>query len=139
MSRYFKLSELTHSDTADRLGMSNVPNEEMTSHLLELMSVLDDLRSYVGCPIRVTSGYRCPLLNRRVGGSATSAHTIGYAADLQPVGLSFNVFKRMVLEWAKEAKFDQCIIERNSQTSWIHLGLYNCEGKQRHQVFSLNV
>ena len=73
-----------------------------------------------------------------VGGSPTSAHVIGYAADLQPIGDTFENFKAEVLRWLDTGvKFDQCIIERSKNTQWVHFGLYNRKGQQRGQQFSL--
>lgn len=141
MSRYFTLAELIRSDTAMRLGIDNIPDDVVLTHLYELMFTLDSLREYVGVPIKVTSGYRCKLLNKAVGGVSTSIHQIGYAADLQPIGMKFDVFTHKVSEWCMTHKFDQVIIERNKSTStrWVHFGLYDNEGKQRCRVFEMNV
>ena len=89
----------------------------------------------MGQAIRVTSGYRCAALNTAVGGSATSAHLRGYAADLQTTG-DFGAFRDFVTRWAKTSgvKFDQIIVESDGRTSWIHVGLYNSAGQQRGQL-----
>jgi putative chitinase len=72
-------------------------------------------------------------LNNAVGGSKTSAHTTGYAADLVPVNGKMTEFKTFVKEWLKDKKFDQYINEFSGSTEWVHIGLKNISGKQRKQ------
>ena len=139
MAKYFTLAEMLKSETAEKNKIQNIPSAEIEQNIEELLAVLDDLREFYGKPIKITSGYRCATLNKLVGGSPTSAHVIGYAADLQPVQGSFEEFKASVLEWLdkSEVGFDQCIIERNKNTQWVHFGLFNRKGQQRGQQFSL--
>ena len=139
MAKYFKFAEMLKSETADKNKIQNTPSAEVEQNIEELLGVLDTLREHYGKPIKITSGYRCAALNKLVGGSPTSAHVIGYAADLQPAQGSFEEFKASVLEWLDKSgvKFDQCIIERNKNTQWVHFGLYNRKGQQRGQQFSL--
>lgn len=138
MARYFKVAEMLKSETAEKNQINNTPSAEIEQNVEELLEVLDDLREFYGKPIRITSGFRCTELNKLVGGSPTSAHGVGYAADLQPMGDTFDNFKAEVLRWLDTGvKFDQCIIERNKNTQWVHFGLYNRKGQQRGQRFSL--
>ena len=138
MARYFTIAEMLRSETADKNKIQNTPSAEVKKNIEELLEVLDDLREFYGMPIKITSGYRCAELNKLVGGSPTSAHVIGYAADLQPIQGSFEEFKASVLRWLDTGvKFDQCIIERSKSTQWVHFGLYNRKGQQRGQQFSL--
>ena len=135
MPTYFTLQELLKSDTAKRKGIDNTPSFEVVDHLRELTEkILDPLRVAWGKPIRVSSGYRCPKLNAAVKGSATSVHMIGYAADLQTSG-SFNKFRDFVVEWFRSTctKFDQILLERDAKTGaqWIHVGLFDNNGRQR--------
>lgn len=139
MSKYFSLKEMTASETAKTQKIENIPPYEVEQNLKELMGVLDCFREYYGHPVRVSSGYRGQLLNKIVGGSPTSAHCIGYAADLQPIEGTFENFKGMFLEWLGTGiHYDQCIIERSKSSEWVHFGLYNREGKQRMQHFSMD-
>lgn len=139
MSKYFKLAEMLKSETAEKNQINNTPSAEIEQNIEELLGILDGLREFYGKPIRISSGYRCATLNKLVGGSPTSAHVIGYAADLQPIGDTFENFKAEVLRWLDTSGvgFDQCIIERNKNTQWVHFGLYNRKGQQRGQQFSL--
>ena len=73
--KYFTLKELTRSTTATAKGIDNTPTPEVEKNLTLLVdNVLDKLREIYGKPITVNSGYRCPELNKAVGGSATSDH-----------------------------------------------------------------
>ena len=139
MAKYFTLAEMLKSETAEKNKIQNIPSVEEEQNIEELLEILDGLREFYGKPIRISSGFRCTELNKLVGGSPTSAHVIGYAADLQPVGDTFENFKASVLEWLDKSgvKFDQCIIERSKSAQWVHFGLYNRKGQQRGQRFSL--
>lgn len=83
LSENFSLSEFTRSDTADRLGIDNTPSGEVVANLTELCrAVLQPLREAWGEPLRINSGYRCPALNKAVGGVKTSQHVTGNACDI---------------------------------------------------------
>lgn len=141
MEKHFTINELTFSETAKRNHIDNTPTGEIERHLNELIELLEDFRTSVGCPIRITSGYRCPKLNKLVKGSPTSAHLIGYAADMQPIGISFDEFKKRALKWqnATNRTFDQLIIEKSKTSQWIHLGMYNQSHEQRGMTFKMEV
>ena len=82
--KYFTLTELTKSATATRLKIDNTPTAEAKQNLVNLIDkILDPLREAYGKPIIVTSGYRCPKLNKAVGGSTSSQHMKGMAADIR--------------------------------------------------------
>ena len=141
--KYFELSEFVRSDTAKKKNIDNTPTFEIVEHLDELVDeFLDPLRAAYGMPIKISSGYRCPALNKAVGGAATSVHMIGYAADMQ-VGGSFTKFRDFVVEWVKKSgvKFDQLLLEKNTKTGakWIHIGLKNNSGQQRGQIKVMEV
>lgn len=131
---HFSLEELTRSQTAARHGIDNTPNEQEKSNLLRLAWFLESLRSRLrmihggSIYITVSSGFRCEELNSKIGGSKTSAHMIGLAADincprLTPLELSQFISKNMADEG-----FDQVIHEFER---WVHIGL--CEGNPRYQ------
>ncbi len=83
-SRDFSFREFEASATADRRGICNVITSfEVRDAVKELVDrVLQPLRDRVGHPLRINSGYRCPELNRAVGGAPTSQHVKGEAADV---------------------------------------------------------
>ena len=81
--KYFNLSELVKSATAERLTIDNTPPRAAQRMLTILVEqLLDPIRRRYGAPIIVTSGYRCPALNTAVGGAANSHHIVGCAADI---------------------------------------------------------
>lgn len=143
--KYFKLSEFTTSDTAKRYGINNTPSAIVVNHITELVNtLLDPLREAwsiecakkgYGTPaIHVNSGYRCPILNVKVGGSKTSAHLTGYAADLYPMNNKIKEFIAFCSSWIKDKKFDQCIDE---YSRWCHIGLKNSAMQYRKQIFKI--
>lgn len=80
---YFTISELTRSATAAREGIDNTPPQAAVDNMKRLINtVLNPARQQLNAPIYVNSGYRCPKLNRRVGGALRSYHLQGRAADL---------------------------------------------------------
>ena len=93
MAVYFKLNEFIASSTAKANKIDNTPSAEIKGRIEELMQFLDGVRKEwavytqdkkLGTPaLNITSGYRCPALNKLVGGKSTSAHLSGYAADIQ--------------------------------------------------------
>ncbi len=129
--KHFSLTELTHSSTAMRLGIDNTPDADAVKRLEALVAnVLDPLREAYGKPIKVTSGYRCPQLNRAVGGTASSQHLKGEAADITAGSPSENLY---IYNLLKNLPIDQAINERKG--SWIHVSYssHRC----RRQFFSL--
>ena len=70
----FKVSELEYSDTAKRYKIDNTIPDELESNAKRLLTFLQDLREKWGSAIKINSGYRCPILNKLVSGSKTSAH-----------------------------------------------------------------
>ena len=140
ISKNFTLLELTKSNTATRLGISNTPDKEGI-HKLRLLAteLLQPLRNAVG-PLRVTSGYRSESLNKAIGGSNNSQHTKCEAVDLQFVKRGkmdnmkiFNAIINHALE------FDQCILEFGGATAendsdnpdWIHLSWKVTENRRQ--------
>ena len=148
--KYFTLEELTRSDTASIKHIDNTPDESITEHLIELVEkLLDPIRerwakycddNQLGnAGIRISSGFRNKELNKAVGGSSTSAHLTGYAADLQNVSGSREEFYQFLLNFLKDRNFDECFIEYNKYTKWIHIALYSIKGLQRKKVGKLYV
>lgn len=84
ITKNFKLSEFTHSDTAEKLGIDNTPSEFIIENITLLCTkLLQPLRSLYGKPMNINSGYRCEELNEAVGGVDTSDHRKGLAADVR--------------------------------------------------------
>jgi zinc D-Ala-D-Ala carboxypeptidase len=117
VSPHFMLSELLVSEAAARLGIPNDPPPAVVAALRELaQDLLEPVRSRFGA-IRITSGYRSPALNAAIGGSPTSVHQLGHAADLNPAVKG--ITRKQVIEFvlSGEAPFDQVIHEG----TWCHV------------------
>lgn len=137
-SKYFTLPEFLTSSTARQKSIENLPSFEIVERLNRLALFLDDLREKWGSGIRISSGFRNAKLNSLVGGVQNSIHCIGYAADIVPVNGKMAEFKVFVKNWIKDKEFDQCILEKDKKgNEWIHIGLFNNSGQQRHNVFNL--
>ena len=117
----------------------NTIPDELEYNAKRLLLFLQDIREKWGSAIRITSGYRCPVLNKLVKGSKTSAHRKCNAVDMYPVNNKFEEFKKFIVEYLKDKNFDQCIEESSNggRTKWIHFGLYNNSEKQRRQIFKI--
>lgn len=130
--KYFTIKELCKSSTATKLGIDNSPNSEIVNNLNKLVEfILDPLREEYGKPINVNSGYRCDALNKAVGGSKTSHHRYGLAADITGRSKSENK-KLFDLAQKLDLPFDQLINESNY--SWVHISYSD---KPRKQILHL--
>lgn len=117
MRNYFTNNELTDSETAKRLRIKNEPTKEQWINLFAIRdNVLNPLREKFGKPIRITSGFRSPELNKAVGGKPTSQHTKGEAVDITAIDKADN---KELFELCKTLDFDQLIDESN--LTWIHI------------------
>lgn len=125
LSKNFTLEEMTASATAKRLGIDNTPNAKEQEELRKLcQNILQPIRDRRGSAITVTSGYRCEKLNKIVGGSATSQHRFGQAADITLGNPTlnkklFNMIVDMINK--KQIKVGQLIDEYGYR--WLHISL----------------
>ena len=117
LTPHFSLAELTFSATAQRRQIDNSPPPSVLRNLNQLAVGLEDVRAALdGLPIRINSGYRCPALNRAVGGARLSAHMSGHAADF--VCPDFGSPLEIVRALAKsDITFDKLIQEG----TWVHI------------------
>lgn len=141
MNSYFTIEELCKSKTAILHDIDNTPTEEIKEHLKELIAFLNPLRDAWGSPIIITSGYRCVELNKKIGGSVTSAHLLGWAVDCIPQNGKIEEFKDFLINYLKEnnCDWDQVLIEQSSTSVWIHIGLYNNYKQQRRMIKYMTV
>lgn len=135
--KYFSIGELSQSDEADKRGIPNHPNTSQKMNMEKLIErVLDHIRSLYGKPIYVNSGFRCPTLNKVVGGAKNSQHLEGKAADITAGSVEEN--KKlwsvvMFLIQEGDIEPDQVIDEKGLR--WIHIS-YN-EDNNRGQILKL--
>jgi zinc D-Ala-D-Ala carboxypeptidase len=118
LTEHFMLEELTRSEIAVRKGLDNTPTEDVIQNLNILAGALERVRDLLGGPIHISSAYRSPKVNSAVGGSKTSAHLEGLAADFTCP--AFGTPKEICIEIAASGlAFDQLIYEG----SWVHLSV----------------
>ena len=139
LSTHFKLSEFLRSETASARGIDNTPSLEVVSNLQQLcIHILEPLRAYFNTPIVVSSGYRSPALNKAVGGSATSQHMTGEAADLR---IPSETIGKEWFKWIMDnCKFHQLIWEKDSPSSahhWIHVSFRQGGGNKQQVIENL--
>ena len=148
LSEHFSLAEFERSATAAAHGIDNHVPPQYIPVLQQLcQQVLEPLRSYVGKPIIITSGYRCNQLNIKVGGAYASQHTLGEAADIQLPLTSYTSWDdnkrhtdlevaRKWFDWLENhTDFDQLILETsNGKDFWIHVSCRRNRKANRHQV-----
>jgi len=130
LSKNFVLSEVTRSNTAKRLGIDNVPKDAHMKNMQRIITnLIQPMRNDLG-PIRITSGYRSPNLNRAIGGSSKSQHCKGEALDLQ-FWKDGQMCNKEIFDWIVESglDFDQMINEFDF--SWIHLSLVQKENRKQ--------
>lgn len=123
LSPHFSLDEFLVSGYAERHDIDMKPPPDVIDNLRRLCETcLEPLRDDLGVPIFVTSGYRPPALNAGIGGSSTSAHMFGRAADMKALGLTpLDVCRRVE---QLRLPFDQIIHEFGQ---WSHLGIADGE------------
>ena len=129
LSKNFTRAEIEHRNTAKRLDISNEMSDE---HLENMQRVIDNLiqpmRNAIG-PIRITSGYRSPKLNKAIGGSSRSQHCKGEALDLQ-FWKEGKMNNKVIYDWVIDSgiEFDQMINEFDY--AWIHISLKSKENRK---------
>jgi zinc D-Ala-D-Ala carboxypeptidase len=138
ISEHLSLSELIRSESAKRLGLSNMPTPDHIINLKVLAdNIFEPIREHFRCPIHISSGYRSAELNHALkGASKTSQHLKGEAIDIDMDGSSNGVTNAMVFEFiVAKLKFDQLIWEHGDtiNPAWVHVS-YKKNGPQRHEI-----
>jgi hypothetical protein len=123
LTKNFSLAEMVKSETALRHGMDNHPGPDELNNLLQLCAnVLQPVRDHFQKGVKVNSGYRSPDVNAKVGGSRTSDHCRGMAADIEIPGLANADLAR----WIKDnLSYTQLILEFYTpgvpDSGWVHV------------------
>jgi len=131
LSKNFSMAEFTKSQTAERKGIDNTPQGEHLEAAKALFeNVVQKVRDHFGVTT-INSGYRCPELNEAVGGSATSQHCHGEAADIEVPGVANSDLAEWIVE---NTDFDQVILEFYTpgipDSGWVHVS-YKADGSNR--------
>jgi len=130
LTKNLTLQEATKSNTATRLGIDNTPNQAtIETMIVTAEKIFQPLRDALG-PIRVSSFYRSPELNRAIGGSKTSQHCKGEAIDMQGVNVSN---AELFEEACKLEEFDQIIWEFGTLTEpdWVHVSYSQTQNRKQ--------
>jgi hypothetical protein len=133
LTPHFTLEELCLSETAVRAGIDNTPPADVVANLLRLARMLEKVRALLKRPIHITSGFRCPELNARIGGSKTSAHLEGRAADFicPAFGTPYVVAKKIA---AARLGYDQMIHEYGR---WVHIAVPRANERADRELLSI--
>ena len=119
----FSLAEMIKSETAVRRDMDNTPGQQEIENLRVLCEqILQPIREAYGCGVKVNSGYRSPDVNAAVGGSRTSDHCRGQAADIEIPGVPNGDLAQYVADYFE---FTQLILEFYTpgvpDSGWVHV------------------
>lgn len=136
-SQHFTLEEFVRSDKAARKGIDNTPPDSVIKELERVAEVMESVRSLLGHPIIITSGYRCSALNKEVGSKPSSLHVQGLACDFicPDYGSPIEICKAIQ---ASQIEFDKCILEFYNPTTgdgWVHIQLGR---ENRRQMLTIN-
>lgn len=137
LSKNFSLDELTASSTAIKRNIDNSASPDIIDALQELVTnVLQPVREQFG-PVTITSGYRCDELNKAIGGSTTSDHSFGRAADFEVKGVD----NKAVAIWITEnLLYKQLILEfyndGETNSGWIHCS-YDKDNNKKQKLKAL--
>jgi len=123
LSPNFNLEELTFSQVASRRGIDNTPSDKVKDNLERLAFFLEQVRKVFNKPFLISSGYRSREVNESVGGSKTSQHCEGCAADFNVKGMSPNAVVRAIVD--ANIPYDQVILEFDS---WVHISVPTVKG-----------
>ena len=135
ISKHISYREATHSNHAEKYGLSNKPKAEHIKNMETVAEkVFEPLREWAKAPIRVNSMFRSLELNKGIGGSATSSHMTGNAIDITSMGGKTNL---EMFHYIKDnLDFDQLIWEYGSEPRWLHVS-YESEKTNRKQVLKI--
>lgn len=132
LSKNLTLTEVTKSQTAERYGIDNSPGKDALDNLRLLAeNIFQPMRDYFGVPLFISSGYRSPELNKRIGGSSTSSHMRGEALDIDAHIFGGVTNRELVAYVLTHLDFDQLIWEfgTEEEPAWVHIS-YKKEGNR---------
>jgi len=140
LSANFSLKELTKSDTATRLGIDNTPDDEAIDNLKTLCDkVLQPVRDHFGKTVTVNSGFRSSETNQATGGSKSSDHVKGQAADIEIAGVANADLAQWIMD---NLDYTQLILEFYTQgipdSGWVHVS-YDPNNLKKQELTAVKV
>ena len=141
MAKYFKLEHFEESETAKLNGIINKIPKNTINNYEKFMIILDEIRTELGKPIYINSGWRCDKLNKLVGGSTTSDHNfIGAAAADLDTGNKANNIKlfNIISEKIRLNKLivNEVILEKGGK--WVHLSIRYFDRSNKNEILKIN-
>jgi nicotinamidase-related amidase len=135
LTKNFSLAEMVKSETALRHDMDNTPGEAEIENLKRLAEkVLQPVRDHYGKGVKVNSGFRHPEVNAKVGGSKTSDHCKGQAADIEIPGVPNADLAKWI---AENLEYTQLILEFYTpgipDSGWVHVS-YNPDDLKKQNL-----
>ena len=138
LTAHFTLEELIRSNYAEKNNINNTPSQMDIDNLMMLcVLILEPLRSELGMPIKINSGFRCKQLNCAVGGVPGSHHLQGLAADID--FKSEADLKQMLQILKGNTHLDLALVERSKSSKWLHVQLPLKGRPPRHRITSIYV
>ena len=134
ISKHISYKEGVYSNTATRRGINNTPNDEQLNNMETVAEeIFEPLRAYVNGPIKINSFFRCPELNKAIGGSSKSQHCKGQAIDIDDT-FGYMTNAEMYYFIKEHLDFDQIIWDFGSDDNpdWVHIS-YVSPGKNRNR------
>lgn len=127
LSDHFTLEEATTSQTAVRQGIDNTPPDDILDNMKQTAQMMEEVRTLLGHPIRISSWYRSEELNAAIGGSRTSDHVSGYAIDFMCPGFGspYDITKKLE---ESDIEFSQLIHEFGR---WVHISFRPTPNKNK--------
>ncbi|MEM9726537.1 MAG: D-Ala-D-Ala carboxypeptidase family metallohydrolase [Pseudomonadota bacterium] len=123
LTAHMDLATLCYSETAERLGIPNLPHNPSVIDNLRAVAehVIEPIMGELNLAVTVTSGYRSPALNAAIGGAAASQHLTGQAVDLIVGGVTHD----LICDWiSRTLDFDELILEKfdpaKAEFGWVH-------------------
>lgn len=146
LTKHFSYREMTRSETARRHGIDNTPNSTELDNIRYTAEQMEKVREYLNekyqkpIAIIVTSCFRNEKVNRLVGGSRTSAHRYGLAADCDATGFTSTAFAKEIIQMKDKGliDYDQLILEfpERGDGAWVHIGFKKNGAGNRRQVLT---
>tara|TARA_R100000734_G_scaffold17012_1_gene13189 strand:- start:455 stop:916 length:462 start_codon:yes stop_codon:yes gene_type:complete len=132
ISKHISYKEAIKSNTALRLNIDNTPDEVSLTNMTGVAhNIFEPLRLWVGGPIKINSFYRCPKLNRAIGGSKRSQHCEGRAIDIDDT-FGYKTNAEMFHYIKNNLNFDQMIWEfgNDNNPAWVHVSFDSLDGNR---------
>ena len=130
LTEHFSLQEMCKTNVK---GVSNAPDAKATANLYRVCGWLEELRKEWNNtygdgndPIIINSAFRNPVVNKAVGGSLTSNHLTGCAADIRVLGMEQLIrYAAILLDISDKTKkdFDEILMERKGNSLWLHFAV----------------